>query len=698
MSYIVGCDVGGTCTDVVVIDEKGKITLGKAFSTPPEFSEGILNGARIAAENLGLTLDELLRQSSYFLHGSTIAENAVLGGTLAKGGLITTKGFEETLLSTRGGYGRWSGLTDEERNRPVRTDKLPPIIPLSMIRGVKERTDYKGEILINLDRSEVEEAIHELVNSGVEALGVCFLWSFENPENEFTVKDIIKELYPETFTSVSSEIAPLLGEYERTSTVALNVCLGPPVSGYLNSLVRNLAENGFQGTLLVMQAYGGLLPVEESTKRAVGTIESGPVSGLVGSQSIGAMIGVENIIATDMGGTTFKAGVINKGLIEYQKEPMVLRYHYLLPKMDIVSIGMAGGSIIWMDERLNVPRVGPRSAGASPGPVCYDFGGEEPTITDVDLILGYLDSRFFLGGTARLNKEKATRIFKTKIADPLNMEVTEAAAAIYKIANSMIYDLLHTITVEKGFDPRKYGLFAYGGSAGMHVGTYGEELKVAEIIVPNTASVHGAFGLVASDVVHEYQVAHRMRVPVHNTQVNSIFNDLRSKAISQLKSEGFQEERIMIQRFVDMRYGRQVHIITTPVEAPVSLSDSDLENIYNRFEELYEGRYGKGSAYREAGMELVAFRLRATALLTKPKLYKQELSGSNPKTAFIEKKRIYLEKAKDMVEVDTYVFEELLPGNEIKGPAIIYTPITTIVINPGQTAICDEYKNVRIHY
>lgn len=698
MAYIVGIDVGGTCTDCVVLDDKGKTTLGKALSTPPDFSGGILDAVKIAAEDLGLEIDSLINQTSLFLHATTMGENAIVDGTIAKAGLITTAGYKETLFAMRGGYGRWSGLTDDEKRDPIYTEKPIPLIPLDMVRDVEERIDRNGDILRDLNEKELEEVIRDLVGRGAETLGVCFLWSLRNPKHEIMVRDTVKKLYPNLFVTLSSEIAPLVGEYERTATVALNSCLYPPVSTYLNSLEEKLRRLKFGGTILVMQAYGGLLTKEEASKQAVGIIESGPVSGLVGSKATGKLIGIENVIATDMGGTTFKMGVVRKGMIEYQREPNVLRYHYLLPKMDVVSLGAAGGSIVWIDSRLGIPRIGPMSAGSYPGPVCYDIAGEEPTITDVDLILGYLDPRFFLGGRKSLNLDKAVNVFEKKIAAPLKMDIIEAAAAIYNVANNMIYDLIHKTTVQRGLDPRKYGLLAFGGTAGMHAGTWGEMLSVDKIVIPNTASVQGAFGLVSSDVVHEYQFSKSMLAPVSIDEVNEIYADLEKKAMAALRAEGFGNEKVVIDRSVDMLYGRQVHVVTASVEKTGPLTDKDMEATYNRFEQLYEEKYGQGSAYREAGMIISCFRLRATGLINKPVPYKYDLSDSNPEAAFIGHKDVYFEKAKGILKASIFDFRKLNPGNEMMGPSIILTPITTIVVLPGHKAYCDEFKNIVITY
>ncbi len=473
--------------------------------------------------------------------------------------------------------------------------------------------------------------------------------------------------------------------------MALNVTLGPIVERYLTNLKARLDTSGFRGSVLVMQAHGGLLRIEDAPQRAVGMIESGPIGGLVGSKVLGDSLGMPNIIATDMGGTTFKAGVIREGRIEYEREPRVYRYHYNLNKMDMVSIGLAGGSIISIDEQTGLPKIGPKSAGSDPGPVCYGFGGREPTITDVDLLLGYLESRFFLGGRAKLDRQAALAAFKAKIADPLGMDPLEAAANVYRLANSMVYDLLHKQTVEKGLDPRDYVLFVTGGTAGMHMPAIAPELGVRKIVIPHSASVHGAFGLVSADVVYTDVTAITLRTPADPRKVNAIFSELAERVVERLKLAGFKPQDIRTERVVNMRYRHQVHVIPTPVEGPEVLGAADLEAVTTQFEALYAARYGKEAGYREAGIETVAFHLRGVARLQKP-LLNDELPGErDPAPAYVETRQSYFGKPQ---QARCYDFQRLRAGHQITGPAIVWTPITTIVVQPGQTATCDGRKNI----
>jgi N-methylhydantoinase A len=690
---VVGIDVGGTCTDCVVVDDAGRVTLGKAVSTPPDFSKGIFDAVGVGAAELGCTTGELLADTRLFLHSTTVAENAVVDGTLARAGIVTSRGFEDSLFATRGGYGRWSGLTEEEKRNPIEQDKLPPIVERRLIEGIRERTDSRGRRHAVPEASEIEAAVLRLLEAGVEAIGVCLLWSFADPSAERAVAEVVRRLRPDVFLTLSHEIAPVVGEYERTSTVALNARLGPVVGLYLGTLARGLAEQGFGGTLLVAQAYGGLLPLEEAARRPVGMIESGPAAGLVGSKRLGELIGVPDVIAADMGGTTFKVGVIRQGLIEYQREAMALRYHYALPKLDVVSLGLAGGSIVALDPRTAMPRIGPRSAGSIPGPVCYGHGGQEPTITDVDAILGYLNPEFFLGGRERIDVDAARDAFEHAVAQPLGMDVIPAAAAMYRLANSRFTDLLHRTTVQRGLDPRRFALFSFGGTAGMHVCAYGAALGVARIVVPHSASVHGAFGLAGSDVTHEDQTTLLLREPFDVAAAHEVFAGLELRVVAQLMAAGFEPSGMRLERSVDMRYRRQVHVVTAPVGAGPITADL-LDAATARFEALYREKYGAEAAYREAGIELVAFRVRGSGIVRKPELEALPVEGTDAADAQVATARAWVDEASQVEDVPGYSFELLRPGNRLLGPALVWTPITTVVVAAGYEARMDPYRNL----
>lgn len=694
-SYLVATDVGGTCTDTIVVSSAGDIHIGKALSTPPEFANGVLHSIQSAADAMGVDRNDLLAATTLFIHGSTVVDNTVLTRDGSRTGLIATAGFEDTILVTRGAYGRWSGLTEEGIKNPVQTDRAPALVEAGAIVGVAERVDCDGEIVTPLDLPAAEQAVRFLVEEKqVEAIAVSLLWSFFNPTHERAIRDLIARISPEIYVTLSSDIAPVPGEYERTSTAVINAYAGQIASDYLNSLERLLGEHGYRGQTMVMQGYGGLLPVAEAAERAVGMIECGPAAGVIGAKFLGNVMGDPDIIAADMGGTTFKVGVIQNGEFDYAREPLVDRFHYVAPKMDVVSIGAGGGSIIQLDPKTRTPTVGPRSAGAVPGPVCYGLGGTEPTLTDVMLLIGYMDPAHFLRGSMRLDRDRAAQIFRERIADPLGVPVEEAAIGIYRVAAAQITDLIRKITVERGLDPRDFVLHAFGGTCGMLASAFGEELAVKRIIIPYTAAVNCAFGLVTADVRHEFSTTTTLPAEVAAEKVNGIFAPLIDAAKRQLGAEGFSGNRVRMDWSVDLRYRRQVHEVTTSVRAATPLDAAGLTGLIEDFEALYERKFGKGSAYREAGVEMTVFRLTASGLIERPRLPEEPELESDAASAKIGRRPIFVEARGGMRDADIYDFTRLSPGASLAGPAVIHTPITTIAVQHGQTARMDGFRNV----
>jgi N-methylhydantoinase A len=648
---------------------------------------------------MGISPSDLLAQTSLFMHGSTVVDNTILTRDGARTGLITTRGFEDTVLTTRGAYGRWGGLSEDRIKHPVKTERAPPLVDVNCIIGVAERADYKGAVLQELDEAAAEAAIRFLIaEKGVEALAVSFLWSFYNADNERKVKKLVERIAPSVYCTLSSEIAPIPGEYERSSTTVINAYAGRITNSYLRSLQALLEKTGYRGPVMVMQGYGGLLPAHEAADRSIGMLECGPAAGVIGSRVLGKLLGQSDVIATDMGGTTFKVSVIQNGEIEYAREPMVDRFHYTQPKIEVVSIGSGGGSIVWLEEGTGTPRVGPRSAGARPGPVCYGRGGNEPTLTDVFMLIGYMDPNIFLGGTMRLDAGKARRVFDEKIARPLGMGVEEAAFGIYRIATAQISDLIHEITVERGLDPRDFVLHAFGGSCGIVAGMFGAELNVKKMVVPYTASVNCAFGLVSADIVHEYSRTTIFPVPSPPQAINEIYAPMIERARRQLEEEGFAGEKVKLEWSIDLRYSRQVHEVTTIVRSRTPLDEGGLAQLVTDFEAQYERKYGRGSAFREAGIEMTMFRLTARGLIDRPRLEPQALAGMDASHAKIGRRPVFVDANNGMAQADIYDFGRLAPGNVVPGPAVIHTPITTIVLQAKQRGTMDGYRNVLIDF
>ena len=697
MAFVVATDVGGTCTDTVIVEDGRSVFIGKALSTPPDFADGVIASIRSAAAVMRTDLDDIFRQTTLFIHGSTVVDNTLLERKGARTGLVTTAGFEDTLLVTRGAYGRWSGLSEEGLKHPVATDRPASLVPFGLIRGVTERVDYKGAVIRELDENEVDQAVSYLLDERqVESVAVALLWSFANPVHEQRIRSIIRARNPDVHVSVSSEVAPVPGEYERTSTTVINAYAGQVVSNYINNLQKLLGGFHYRGPVLVMQGYGGLLPAKQAAGRAVNMVECGPVAGVIGSKFLGDGMGDKNIIAADMGGTTFKVGIIQDGEIEYAREPLIDRFHYSAPKIDVASIGAGGGSLVTLEQDTGAPLVGPQSAGAAPGPICYGLGGTQPTLTDVLLLLGYIDPQRFLNGAMSLDTAATAKLFGEKIAEPLGLSVEEAAIGIFHVANAQVTDLIHKITVEQGLDPRDFVLHAFGGTCPILASAFARELSVQRVIVPYTASVNCAFGLASTDVMHEYGVTLTKSAPCPAEEINAIYKPMVEAATQMLEQEGFSGDKMSFRWSVGFRYAMQVHEIITPVRAATPLDDDGMERLIDDFEALYENRYGKGSAYRDAGIEMTGFRLSAAGRIERPEFAAQPLADASPDAARTGRRRIFVNGHDSLSEADIYDFEKLRPGNIINGPAVIHTPITTIVVQDNQQGLMDGHKNIII--
>lgn len=694
--YIVGVDIGGTFTDCVVVSDRGKVTIGKALSTPDDFAQGAVNAVRDAANNLGLpNEDAVLGSSRLFFHACTVGDNTLITRAGAKTGLITTKGFADTLLMMRGRI--TEGMTEAEADHLAALSKPEPFVPRRLTDEVFERIDYKGAVIIPLTDEEISGAIERLAGKGVESIAVCLLWSILNDSHEQQIAAVLRKSFPKLFFSLSNEVAPFVGEYERMVTTVFNAYIGPKITAYLNNLSRTLTSKGLKREPLIMQAYGGVLGTQATQKNAVGAIESGPASGVVGSQFLGRLVGEENILATDMGGTTFKVSVIRDGQIERDYKPVFMRYNILSPKIWVESIGAGGGSIAWIDNEMGLLKVGPEGAGAKPGPVCYGLGGAEPTVSDANLLLGYLNEHYFLGGRMKLDKNGALAAIREKIAKPLGMSELEAASGIFRIATAHMSDLIRKATVERGYDPRQFVLFAYGGAAPIHASRYAAQLGVKKVIVPITASVHGATGLISSDVVYEYGKSDHLVVPVDVARMNQNFAGMVEQARQDLHAAGFADGDIKITRSVDIRYRYQVHELNVPFAAGTApIAAAEMETLYDRFDELYEQAYGKGSAYREAGKEIITCRVSGVGCLPKPEFERDTMGEKNVAAAIKGKREVYFEEYGKYVATQVYDFDQLVAGAMIAGPAIIETPVTTIVVNPNDRAVADALRNTVI--
>jgi N-methylhydantoinase A len=685
----IGVDTGGTFTDLVLLQDDGGIRVEKRPSTPPDFSEGVLDV--VQALDHGRALEAV---DHFFYHGTTVATNAMITGSGAKTGFITTAGHRDVLPMMRI-IGRSAGFSETELKQYTYTQKPPPIVPKTRIKEVFERIDHRGEVIVPLNEDSARRAARELVAEGVQSIGVCFLWSFRNPAHERRMREILEEEAQGIHVSISSEIVPAIKEYERSATTAVNAYLAPLLTTYLERLEGALGEQGLhEDALHIMQSMGGAMRADDAESKAVNTLASGPAGGVVAARFLGRMLEQPNIICADVGGTSFDVGLVVDGEPVITSTSTVNQYTLLVPTIDIVSIGAGGGSIAWVD--LGRLRVGPQSAGADPGPACYGRGGEEATVTDADVVLGYIDPDYFLGGRIKLDRDRAEQAVREKVAEPLGMSVRDAAAGIIEIANHHMSDLMRKMTIERGYDPRDFVVYAFGGAGPLHGGAFGRELGVKEIIFPlgNIASAFSAFGLAVSDLTAVTQISELALAPFDAKTVSEHFAALEEKARRELAGSGARSEDVSFQRVLELRYKGQVHQVDTPVPAGTVTAEA-LEGVLADFERRYETLYGRGSGFREAGIELVTYRVLASVHVQGARVEPHDEGESDPGPARIGRERLFWRDVGG--EVDTEIYGDgLAPGMAFEGPAVIRLAATTALVHAGQRARVDRYGNVRI--
>jgi len=696
--YLVGVDIGGTFTDCVVLGRDGRVVATKAPSTPADFAQGMLASLRVAAERLELPFGRFCRGIEALTHGTTVGTNTLIQRKGARVGLITTRGHEDAIHIMRGSR----GVTSRELRKVVHfpeSAKPAPIVPKRLIEGVSERVDCFGEIVVPLNEAEAEAAIRRLVAAGVEAIGVCFLWSFKRMDHEKRVKQMVRDLAPEVFVSCSIDIAPRWGEYERVTATALNAYIGPVMARYLRSLDRELKASGYARPLQITQCGGGSISVADAIESPLLTLDSGPVSGVTGSVYLGRLMGCPNVITTDMGGTSFDVGIVSGSQPAYSFLSNVAQYEYFLPKVDIQAIGSGGGSLAKVDPLTKTLQVGPESAGADPGPACYGRGGAEATVTDADVVLGIVNPDNFLGGRMRLDRGKAVAAVR-KAAAPLGLGLNEAASGIARIAEFKMADIIRKMTVEKGFDPREFVLFAFGGAGPAHAGVFARELGVKKVIVPQKAiaSTWCAFGAASADILHVYEQVDIQASPFGPERVNSILDSLFGKSQKQFEKERIAAGRRRHQYSLDMRHKGQIHEVEVMLPEG-RLTARLLEPLRRRFYEKYEQLYGKGSSYRDAKLEIVTLRLRATAATPRPRLrVAGRMRAKIDPGAKARSRPIYWADLKKSVATPIFDGARLVPGNRVRGPAVVETTDTTVAVHPGCTLKVDAFGNFEIGF
>lgn len=694
----VGIDTGGTFTDAVVMDQLGNVQTAKAPTTPGELEKGVFGALELIAAERGESVDGVLAQTESFGYGTTQATNALIERTGARTGLITTLGFRDTIFVQRL-LGFTAALSTDELGWYSRRRYPDPIVPRRLVREVAERVDQAGKVLRPLDEEGARRAISELIEEGIESLAVCLLWSFRNADHERRIGELARELGgDDLFVSLSSDVSPVIGEYERTSTTVLNSYLGPATATYLERLDKSLRTRGFKGSFTVLNSIGGVMGPAEASARAVLLLASGPTGGVIGSRYLAEELGHRNVITTDMGGTSFDVGLIIDGRPTVAGVTEVAQYHVTAPMVDITAIGAGGGSIASVRDGLI--RVGPDSAGAHPGPVCYGRGGTQVTVTDADLLLGIIDPREFLGGRMKLDAAAAAQAMSEQIAAPLGRTVEEAAAGIRQIVDSQMADTLRELTIGRGHDPRDFVLYAYGGAGPMHCAGYGMELGVRQIVVPTTSMVQSAYGALASDIHDSAERSFIMRggggerppwEGVDPSTMEDQFTELEDRCRTALDAYGVTTANSTLARTVDVRYRRQTHELIIPVDSGRVTADS-VRALIGRFEHTYEDTYGKGAGFRQAGIEITTFRVDATGRTRKPRLARFDSNGAAPR----RKRQIFDWEQGRRVSATVMNWSDMSSDDRVVGPAVLEHPTTTVFVGSAQQAVIDGYGNLII--
>jgi N-methylhydantoinase A len=671
-------DIGGTFTDIAMFDDKtGRLTFGKALSTPQRLVDGISHGVQKAGSDYA--------SATLFLHGSTVAINTMLERTGAKAALVTTDGFRDVYEIGR-------------INRPdaynLYFQKHKPLIERALCFEVQERVKANGDVLIPLDEAGLAALSDKLDALGIEATAIMFINCYANGAHEARAKEFLTKRHPGMFVSASHELSQEYREFERCSTVAANAYIGPKVRRYVGEIDEHIRKAGFHGSFLIVQSTGGLYEAEQAQTQCVRMLESGPAAGVIGTQALCHTLGIKNAIAFDMGGTTAKAGVIYKGEALTTGSALIGGYAKALPvqiaMMDIFEVGTGGGSIARAED--GALRVGPQSAGAEPGPACYGLGGEDPTVTDANLVLGRLGADRFLGGEMKLDTAAAERAL-AKVGKELGMSATEAADGVLRIAATAMSYAVKGVTTERGLDAGDFTLVAYGGAGPLHAVDVAREIGIRNVIVPGAPGVFSAFGMLFSDLRYDYVRTHLMQLAdAPFDEIEAVFEELEQQGRDAIASTSVKPHQITIKRALDMRYVGQEHPVT--VELPMRVfQKQDRAAIKKHFDDDHMQRYGTSAPNERA--EVVSLRVTVTGLMKKPPQEKiRRGSAKPPKTAFTGKRRASFDgKFRD---TPTYRRAELLAGNKVNGPALIEEHASTTVLMPGDRMTVDAYGNLVI--
>ncbi|WP_353183651.1 hydantoinase/oxoprolinase family protein [Bosea sp. (in: a-proteobacteria)] len=670
--FRVGIDVGGTFTDLVAIDEAGVTTFTKSPSTPQDQSIGVLNGLVDLAGRVGLELSAFLAAIERIVHGTTVATNALLEGKGAKVGLLTTQGHRDVLEMRE-------GLKPERYNLLLPPPE--PLVPRHLRRGVKERVAYDGSVAVPLDRASLAMEIARLKLEGVTSVAVCYLHSYRNADHERETALAVAEALPEAFVSLSTEVLPQIKEYERVSTTVVNAYVGPAVQKYLQSLETRLEQAGFAGSLFIILSHGGMAPLQEAARLAVATVLSGPAGGIAGARRVAELIATRNLVPFDMGGTSTDISLIEDGEIALSADRGLAGQRIALRSLDIASIGAGGGSIAYADAGGTF-HVGPRSAGSIPGPACYGNGGREPTVTDANVLLGYLGAETFMGGRRKLDVAAAEAAVD-RLAALLGIERMHCAAGIYRLINLKMADGIRMMTLRRGVDPRGYTLLSFGGAAGLHAVEVAREMEMCRVVVPTVASVLSAWGMLASDLRYEVTRSHLGDTArLDREALRAAFEALEQEASARL-AEWFKGP-IRIERSAEMRYGEQIFEVDVPLDGLDLDGAGAMTELVDRFHRRHEELY----TYCSPSQEVVLVNARVAAVgVVEPSRGEAHAAAAERVPLPAGRRRAFLG---DWREVPVFRFETLGPGNEIEGPAIVEAETTTVLLNDGDKLKVDE--------
>ena len=679
--YVIGIDVGGTFTDFVVARKGQPPRYFKTASTPNDPSEGLMTGLNEAASAHDLSLSDFLASADMIIHGSTVATNTLVERKGAKVGLITTDGFRD-LLEMR------EGLKEDRYN--LRMTPVVPLVPRYLRAEVPERVKADGKVKVALDEDALNKALDGLKDEGVEALAVCFLFSYLNSDHEDRVGEIIQDKFPGMYTSLSSQVIPQIKEFDRLSTTVINSYVGPVLGRYLESLQERLTSYSQAGDFLIMQSNGGVAPIEDSSRLAVRSILSGPAGGVSGAAAYGRLSSSANIIAFDMGGTSTDISLIENGEPHMSTEKFEAGWKISVPMIDIHTMGAGGGSIASVGLG-GIMQVGPESAGAVPGPASYGKGGDLPTVTDANLALGYLDPGNFLGGNAKLDRSLAEKAVAGHVAQPLGLSMIEAAEGISTVVSTSISEGVRLMSVQRGVDPRRFTMMAFGGAAGLQAGKVARQLQVEKVIIPAAAAVLSAHGMLSTDLKYDYSRSYPAALlGIDLDAVKGIVSGMESEGRDRLLGQGVPESDIEVTVSADMRYLDQIYEVNVPLPSlaqdPAACLDQWAANFHNRYQELY--------SYSQSEQEIRLVTLRATVVGRLPKLDPPPLDTGNTGPPKEKSRRdIYLG---GWVEAPVYEIGDLSPGSSITGPAILESDFTTVLVEARDSVTIDAYGGIEL--